>query len=184
MAHVIQGLDVAVSAPVKKNFSEAHTKFEQQNHQMVTKADFLSVYGQTHVCAFTPDIIKTAFQKTGVHTFNPDAINPNQLAPSCSSSTTQDLPLPQPPPIHAISQLLHELSLASSADSSHAGSQQPSQAGSQDMSGHAPPSLDSPEDLESEDGGAGNLIGHRDDEMSHSDKEEDSRDDLQSNNNL
>ncbi len=130
-----QGLDVAIFGPLKTYFSEECATYEREQGLKVKKESFLQVYGRAHVRAFKPEVILSAFQKTGVHPFNPNAINPNQLAPSRHTSYATHMPLPQPTPIRAVSRLLRGLTIAST-ESSRAGSAESSVCPSPDSDAH------------------------------------------------
>ncbi|KAG8216143.1 hypothetical protein J3R82DRAFT_8146, partial [Butyriboletus roseoflavus] len=54
----------------------------------------------------TPELIHTAFEKTGVWPFSPDIVTTEMMAPSLETSSKSSLPLPQPSPVHAIVSLL------------------------------------------------------------------------------
>ncbi|KII87829.1 hypothetical protein PLICRDRAFT_81106, partial [Plicaturopsis crispa FD-325 SS-3] len=72
--HVYQGLDVAVFSLLKRIWSEIKARRERSTGKKVTKENFLSIYGEAHVQALTPEVIKSAFRKTGVWPFDPSVI--------------------------------------------------------------------------------------------------------------
>jgi len=63
--------------------------------------------------AFTPENIKTAFRKTGVHPFNPSVITQDMLAPSKETSIESHLPAKKTTtePVMIIAEMLHDLQL-------------------------------------------------------------------------
>jgi len=73
----------------------------------VKKGQFLSVYAQAHLEAFTTENIKSAFQSTGVVPFNPEIIPESALAPSRTTSSTAGLLIPPQTPVRIMSDLIH-----------------------------------------------------------------------------
>ncbi|KIY48103.1 hypothetical protein FISHEDRAFT_59157 [Fistulina hepatica ATCC 64428] len=57
---------IALRLPLKIAWSVARNKFECTTGQPVSKSNFLEVYAKAHEAIFTENMIKTAFQKTGV----------------------------------------------------------------------------------------------------------------------
>lgn len=103
--HVFQGLDVVVFSVLKREWTTARTNFERKGKK-VKKTNFLTVYGEAHVKALTPDLIRAAFKKAGVVPFNRSIVTQEMMAPSLESSSRGTLPLQPPSPIRAITQLL------------------------------------------------------------------------------
>jgi hypothetical protein len=68
--HVYQGLDVVVFSILKWCWAEQCDKLFGNSREVVTKVNFPKVYGMAHVWALKPEIIKSAFRKTGVYPFN------------------------------------------------------------------------------------------------------------------
>lgn len=52
----------------------------------LSKENFLAVYGAAHIQALIPEIIASAFRKTGVWPFNPKVVTGEMMAPSLESS--------------------------------------------------------------------------------------------------
>ena len=107
---MFQGLDVICFALLKHFFEEEHRKFESQDHGVVKKEHFLSVYSKAHVCAFTVDVVKSAFEKTGVVPYNPNAIDTAEFKCSLETSNVgSGLPLLQdiepPTPIRIVKKM-------------------------------------------------------------------------------
>lgn len=90
--HVYQGLDVVVFAVLKKCWSEERDKWEREKGEGITKSNFITIYGQAHLRALTPDLIRMAFRKTGVWPFNPTVISEQMMAPSKETSYQGHLP--------------------------------------------------------------------------------------------
>ena len=108
--HVFQGLDVICFALLKRFFEEEYRKFESQGHGVVKKEHFLSVYSKAHVRAFTVDVVKSAFEKTGVVPYNPNAIDTAEFKRSLETSNVgSGLPLLQDieplTPIHIVKKM-------------------------------------------------------------------------------
>lgn len=100
--HHLQGLDVVCFARLKILWGEEQDRIEKEEAVRVTKTNFIVVYGRVRAKAFTTDLVKKAFEKTGIHPWNPKVITPEMMAPSKAHSTEAGAPLPLPSPIHAI----------------------------------------------------------------------------------
>ena len=94
---------------LKRAWSEARDEHERQTGTDVTKSNFLSIYAKAHLQAFTPSNVLAAFRKTGVVPFDPDVITNDMMAPSLETSTQDGafLPMRQPSPVRAISNMIH-----------------------------------------------------------------------------
>lgn len=108
--HVYQGLDVVVFAVLKRHWSEERDKWERTKGEGVTKSNFLSIYGQAHLRALTPDLIRTAFRKTGISPFNRGVITNEMMAPSKETSCEGQLPIAPSTPVRIVADLLGKLS--------------------------------------------------------------------------
>jgi hypothetical protein len=64
--HLLQGLDVVVFAILKRMLSDERDRWEREAGEMVSKSNFLGIYGRAHLRALTPETIKLAFRKTGI----------------------------------------------------------------------------------------------------------------------
>lgn len=100
--HALQGLDVVCFARMKESWKQEIQIFEDLHKREVKKSDFTGVFGRAYLRAFTSDTVKAAFKATGVHPFNRDAITPEQMKPSVTTSVKGSFPLPQPSPVRAI----------------------------------------------------------------------------------
>lgn len=60
------------------------------------------MFGNAFHQAFTVPTILAAFEKTGIHPYNPDVITPRMMKASEPSSLIGSLPIPMPSPVRAI----------------------------------------------------------------------------------
>lgn len=95
---------------MKRILAEERDKWLRKG-KVVDKTNFLEIYGNTHLRALTPDVIKAAFRKTGVWPFNPSVITEDMMAPSKETSVEGHLPIIPPTPIRVIADLLQKLSV-------------------------------------------------------------------------
>lgn len=106
--HVYQGLDVVMFSVLKRNWGEEKTRWEENGGE-VTKETFLKIYGEAHIKTLTLELVRKAFEKTGVFPFNPDIIPLEMMAPSKETSLKGPLPLTPPTPIRIAAKSLHSL---------------------------------------------------------------------------
>ena len=59
--HLLQGLDVVVFAILKRMLSDECDCWECETGEMVSKSNFLGIYGRAHLRALTLETIKSAF---------------------------------------------------------------------------------------------------------------------------
>ncbi|KAJ3526256.1 hypothetical protein NMY22_g10234 [Coprinellus aureogranulatus] len=112
--HVYQGLDVVCFGPVKQDFGRRRDALLRETGQHITKENFLTIYGQTHLHVLTPSLIKTAFRKTGIVPVDRTVITPDKLAPSKESSHEVITPVVPPTPVRIMTDyILDALPLAS-----------------------------------------------------------------------
>jgi len=119
--HVYQGLDVVVFSVLKRRWAEEKTKWEEGGGE-VTKETFLKIYGEAHIKTLTPELVRKAFEKTGVFPFNPDIIPQEMMAPSKETSLEGPLPLAASSPIRIAAKSLRSLLHPSSEPDQHPGS--------------------------------------------------------------
>lgn len=98
-----------VFAVLKKCWSEEQDKWEREKGEGITKSNFITIYGHAHLRALTPDLIRTAFRKTGVWPFNPTVISEQMMAPSKETSCQGHLPIMPSSPIRAVADFLQKL---------------------------------------------------------------------------
>ena len=103
--HIYQGLDVVVFGQLKRVWSETRDQWQRELGRTVTKENFLQIYGEVHLKVLTPELIKLAFEKTGIWPFNPDFVTPEMMAPAAASTCHTNLPLQQPSPVRRIASL-------------------------------------------------------------------------------
>jgi len=65
--HALQGLDVLCFGPFKHKFHSEIRSFEKGHGRGVRKADFAGVFGRAFMLAFTPVLIQSAFEETGIY---------------------------------------------------------------------------------------------------------------------
>lgn len=100
MTHVAQGLDVVCFGALKIEYGLARDEYERRTGREIDGSSFLQVYAEAHCKIFTTDLVKKAFEKTGIHPWNPDAISLLNQAPSRELSTQETgFPIPQPTPV-------------------------------------------------------------------------------------
>jgi len=90
--HIYQGLDVVVFSSLKHHLSKERDRHFYHTGEPITKSNFLQILDKAWQAALTPEIIKTAFQKTGLHPFDPSVIKPEMFAPSKDTSIEAHLP--------------------------------------------------------------------------------------------
>lgn len=85
----------------------------------MSKENFLIVYGRAHLRALTPDLIRTAFRKTGIIPFNRNVISKEAVAPAKETSAEGYLPVVMDPEIQKLADALQRCTLhdASASDS-------------------------------------------------------------------
>ena len=86
--HVLQGLDVVCFAKLKRELADEIHAWNENHQRGIQKRDFAGVFGRAYLRAFTPELVKAAWEAVGIHPYNPDVISLEKLAPS-EMSTTQ-----------------------------------------------------------------------------------------------
>jgi hypothetical protein len=124
--HIYQGLDVVIFNILKRWWTEARDKYEQQCGHKVDKTNFLSIYAEAHLQALSKENIIVAFQKTGIVPLNCDVITDEMLAPSTTSSCQGFLPIPQASPVRIMEDMIHQ-QLAREATTSEDGTRENSE---------------------------------------------------------
>lgn len=84
--HALQGLDVVCFARMKEAWKVEINAFEELHRCKITKGDFAQVFGTAFLKAFTNETVLSAFEKTGIHPFNPEVITAQQMKASLPSS--------------------------------------------------------------------------------------------------
>ena len=86
--HVLQGLDVVCFAKLKRELADEIRDWNDRHQRGIQKCDFSGVFGRAYLRAFTPELVKSAWEAVGIHPYNPDVIPLDKLTPS-ETSTTQ-----------------------------------------------------------------------------------------------
>jgi len=100
--HALQGLDVVCFARMKEDWKQVINEFETLHRARVTKADFISLFGQAYCHAFTKDTIEAAFQVTGIYPFDRTVITEKQMKSSEAMSTKGSFVVTYTSPVCAI----------------------------------------------------------------------------------
>lgn len=84
--HVLQGLDVVCFARLKKELADEIHAWHEAHQRGIQKRDFTGVFGRAYTRAFTPELVKSAWEAVGINPYNPDIIPFKKLAPSETST--------------------------------------------------------------------------------------------------
>ena len=98
---------------LKRILSEERNRYERETGEKISKPNFVTVYSQAHLCALTPEIIKSAFCKTGLWLFKQYVISKEDMAPSKETSCEGHLPAATTPEIAMLAKLMQDMSVAS-----------------------------------------------------------------------
>lgn len=93
-------------SPLKLEFGKQCNKLLGKTGEPITKENFLKVYGAAHLKVLTPELIKTAFQKTGIVPFNHNVITKEMMVPSCNTSYKVFTSVAPSTPVRIITDLL------------------------------------------------------------------------------
>jgi hypothetical protein len=104
--HIYQGLDVAVFGALKTCWGEERDRWEREKGEKIDKSNFVTVYGQAHLRAVTPETVHSAFQKTGVWPFDRSVVTTEMMAPSKETLVEGFLPIQPSSPVKVIAKLL------------------------------------------------------------------------------
>lgn len=110
--HIYQGLDVVVFSVLKRYVREEHDNYECTTATKFSKSNFLQIYRHAHLRALIPEIIESAFRKTGVWPFNPNLVTPKMMAPSKVTSVESHLPVVPPTPVCIIASLIRKVTIS------------------------------------------------------------------------
>ena len=91
--HRLQPCDVGVFGPLN---STCKAKVNKASAEWIPirKTNLLVYYSRACEKAFTEETIRSAFHKTGIFPFNPDAIEADALAPALNTTTQSAQPIP------------------------------------------------------------------------------------------
>jgi hypothetical protein len=119
--HIYQGLDVVVFAVLKHYLGVERDALLRTTGTAIDKGNFLQIISKAYVTALTPELIKTAFRKTGIWPFNPNVITADMLAPSKETSIQSHLPVPtSSQPVQILAAMLQELQITGDTPDSDA----------------------------------------------------------------
>jgi len=93
--HLLQPLDVGLFSPLQKYYGKAADDHIRQTRTGVLKGTFWRFYAAACRQAYTKQNIKSAWRKTGIHPFNPDAVLTQVTVPRSVSSAKKVLKTPQ-----------------------------------------------------------------------------------------
>jgi len=119
--HVYQGLDVVVFAVLKHYLGVERDAPLRTTGTAIDKGNFLQIISKAYITALTPELVKTAFQKTGIWPFNPNVITADMLALSKETSIQSHLPVPtSSQPVQILAAMLQGLQIAGDTPDSDA----------------------------------------------------------------
>jgi len=119
--HVYQGLDVVVFAVLKHYLGMERDALLRTTGTAIDKGNFLQIISKAYITALTPELVKTAFQKTGIWPFNPNVTTADMLAPSKETSIQSHLPVPtSSQPVQILATMLQGLQIAGDTPDSNA----------------------------------------------------------------
>jgi hypothetical protein len=90
--HALQGLDVVIFSQIKTNWSKKLRKMSRMDEK-VTKRNFICAYSEVREAGLSVSNVLAAWKATGIWPFNPNVIEPEQLAPARLSSTEASMPI-------------------------------------------------------------------------------------------
>ena len=99
--HVLQGLDVVCFAKLKKELADEIRDWNDCHQRGIQKRDFAGVFGRAYLRAFTPELVKSAWEAVGIHPYNPHIIPLDKLAPVKCQQPNSWLQTPSIPPLFA-----------------------------------------------------------------------------------
>ena len=84
--HLLQPLDVGPFGPLQKYYSKAADDHMRDTHAAVIKGTFWKYYSAAHQQAYTKENLNSAWRRTGIHPFNPNAVITQLVAPPSAPS--------------------------------------------------------------------------------------------------
>jgi len=87
-------------------YGKCRDKLFRETGEAISKENFLRVYGEAHLKVLQPDLIKTAFRKTGIIPFNRDVITAEMLAPSKNTAFRYFTPIEPTPAVRIMTDLM------------------------------------------------------------------------------
>lgn len=90
--HKLQPLDVGIFGPLQRAWKKNCEEFTAVRGRGITKPEFMKEYMKVRDNTFTPELITTAWRKTGLYPFNPDVFTELDYSPSQMTSTEVHYP--------------------------------------------------------------------------------------------
>lgn len=92
--HRLQPLDVGLFSPLATYYSQQIELFlaQSQGISHITKRDFWPCFREAYVRAFTPKNILSAWERVGIHPFNPQKVIPAPVTPPILSPRAKSTP--------------------------------------------------------------------------------------------
>jgi len=119
--HVYQGLDVVIFAVLKHYLGVERDALLHTTGTAIDKGNFLQIISKAYITTLTPELIKTAFRKTGIWPFNPNVITADMLAPSKETSIQSHVPVPtSSQPVQILAAMLQGLQITGDTPDSDA----------------------------------------------------------------
>jgi len=84
--HLLQPLDVSLFRPLQKYYGKAADDHMRDTCTAVIKGTFWKFYSTARGQAYTKENLKSAWRKTGIHPFNPNAVLTQLVAPRSAPS--------------------------------------------------------------------------------------------------
>jgi len=94
--HKLQPLDVGIFGPLQRAWKKNCEEFTADRGRGITKPEFIKEYMKVRNQTFTPELIITAWRKTGLYPFNPNVFTELDYSPSQLTSTEVHYPLSFP----------------------------------------------------------------------------------------
>ncbi|KAH6884021.1 hypothetical protein BKA70DRAFT_1340942 [Coprinopsis sp. MPI-PUGE-AT-0042] len=91
------------------DFGKRRDALLRETGDHISKQNFLSVYGETHLAVLTPSLIKEAFRKTGIVPVDRTVFKPEIFAPSKDSSHQVITPVIPPTPVRVVAEFLFDV---------------------------------------------------------------------------
>jgi hypothetical protein len=73
-SHLLQPLDVACFAPLKRSYSDSISALARNHIHYINKETFLLAFKAAHELTFTEENARAGFRDAGLVPFNPDAV--------------------------------------------------------------------------------------------------------------
>lgn len=94
--HKLQPLDVGIFGPLQKAWSERCEEVVGQTGEGIRREDVVKEYMAARQKTFEPELIRKAFERSGLNPINKDIFSASDFAPSTSTSTISHMPSSYP----------------------------------------------------------------------------------------